>query len=245
MLKNIIKTHLFAALLMLMTAMAQANANTNIDVVYPANKISAEMRQKLFKQMAMFDLAPGDEALLRVFKKEAIVELWMKPKGKSKYIRFKNYPICKFSGELGPKLKQGDKQSPEGFYQVTTKDMNPNSRYYLSFDLGYPNQYDRYHGRTGDYLMIHGSCDSVGCYAMGNSQIEEIYYILLQAFANGQPAVNVHAFPFRLEADTLASYQDNRWYGFWQQLKAGYDRFNATQQDIDVEVIDGQYVIRQ
>lgn len=229
----------------LLSIVSVASANTGIDITPNASKISPEMRKKLFKQMAMFDLAPGDEVLLRLFKKEATLELWMRPKGKIRYTHFKNYPICKYSGGLGPKLKQGDKQSPEGFYQVTMEKMNPNSAFYLSFNLGYPNQYDQYHGRTGDYLMVHGSCVSVGCYAMGNTQIEEIYYILAQAFLNGQLVVDVHAFPFRMESATLATYKDNPWYGFWQQLKVGYDRFNTTQSNVDVEVVNGQYVIRQ
>lgn len=211
--------------------------------VNASNKIGDEVKDRLKQQLAIFNLALGDEVLLRLFKKEAVVELWMKPQGKTQYISFKNYPICKYSGGLGPKVKQGDKQAPEGFYQVTQNRMNPNSSFHLSFNLGYPNQFDQYHGRTGDYLMIHGSCVSTGCYAMGNTQIEELYYILSQAFAAGQQAVNVHAYPFKLETATLEQYKSNQWYDFWQQLKPGYDYFNKTKTDLKVEVVEGKYVI--
>ncbi len=208
-----------------------------------SEKIGAHVHDKLTRQLGIFGLQLGDEALIRVFKKEAILELWLKPNDSEKFVHFKNYPICKYSGNLGPKLMQGDEQSPEGFYRVTSEQMNPNSAFHLSFNLGYPNQYDQFHQRTGDYLMVHGSCVSTGCYAMGDTQIEEIYYLLSKSFAAGQTEVPVHAFPFRLEDEELALYESNPWYNFWVDLKQGYDRFNATKQNINVDVTDGRYIV--
>ncbi|MCF6245665.1 MAG: hypothetical protein L3J43_11605, partial [Sulfurovum sp.] len=93
------------------------------------------------KRLVKIGAKVGDKVFIRIFKKESLLEVWMKVK--DDYVLFKHYPICKYSGYLGPKLKQGDKQSPEGFYKVTRRLLNPNSKYHLAFNLGYPNKYDR------------------------------------------------------------------------------------------------------
>ena len=80
--------------------------------------------------------------------------------------RFATYPICLWSGRLGPKLREGDRQAPEGFYTVSAEQLNPNSRWHRSFSLGFPNAFDQAHGRTGSFIMVHGGCPSIGCYAM-------------------------------------------------------------------------------
>jgi murein L,D-transpeptidase YafK len=147
------------------------------------------------------DLAPlgarvGAPVFLRVFKEEAELELWIDtPDGMH---LFQTYPICRFSGQLGPKLREGDRQAPEGVYRVTKNSLNPNSSYHLSFNLGFPNAFDRAHGRTGSFLMIHGDCRSIGCYAMTDPGIEQIYVLVEAALRAGQPRVDVHAFPFRM-----------------------------------------------
>ena len=138
-------------------------------------------------------------------------------------------------------LKQGDRQSPEGFYFVTPASLNPNSSYHLSFNLGYPNAFDRAHGRTGDYLMVHGDCVSIGCYAMTDEGIEEIYTLLQAALGGGQPFVGVHAFPFEMSKDNLDKFKDNPNYEFWQNLKQGWDLFEHTARPPNVEVKDKRY----
>ena len=184
----------------------------------------------------------GAPAFIRIFKKEEVLEVWLQ-KDNGEYALFLDYPICIYSGELGPKTREGDKQSPEGFYTVGREALNPNSQYHLSFNLGYPNAYDRAHGYSGSMLMVHGKCVSIGCYAMGDRQIEEIYTLVGSALQRGQPFVRVHAFPFRMTDANLAAYSDHRWYDFWQMLKPGYDYFERYHQPPEIDVIGGQYAL--
>ena len=184
----------------------------------------------------------GAPTFIRIFKKEEKLEVWMQ-KDSGEYALFLDYPICIYSGELGPKTREGDKQSPEGFYAVGREAMNPNSNYHLSFNLGYPNAYDRAHGYTGSMLMVHGKCVSIGCYAMGDRQIEEIYTLVGAALQRGQPFVRVHAFPFRMTDANLAAYSEHRWYDFWRMLKPGYDYFERYHQPPEIDVIGGQYAL--
>ena len=186
---------------------------------------------------------PAAPILIRTYKKEAELEVWKKGKD-GRFVLLKSFPICRWSGQLGPKLRQGDRQAPEGFYAVTPKQMNPNSAYHLSFDLGFPNAYDRAHGATGAFLMVHGICSSAGCYAMTDQQIEEIYALAREAFAGGQSAFQVQAFPFRMTAQNLARHRLDRNIDFWRQLKEGSDRFEATGEEPAVGVAGGRYVFR-
>jgi murein L,D-transpeptidase YafK len=139
-------------------------------------------------------------------------------------------------------VKTGDLQSPEGFYSVTPGQMNPNSAYHLSFNLGYPNAFDRAHGRSGSFLMVHGACKSVGCYAMTDQQITEIYALANDAFSGGQAAFQVQAYPFRMTANNLARHRDSPHMAFWQNLKEGSDHFEVTNQPPQVAVCEKRYV---
>ncbi|UJF25336.1 murein L,D-transpeptidase [Suttonella sp. R2A3] len=185
----------------------------------------------------------GSPVFVRIFKEEALLEVWIKGEGE-RFELFQQYPICTFSGDLGPKKRQGDKQSPEGFYAFSSRHLNPNSQYHLSFNLNYPNAYDRAHGYTGDYLMVHGECVSVGCYAMGNRQIEEIYTLVSSALQHGQPFVRVHAFPFRLTQENLEKHRRHPASSFWQMLRPGYDIFERTHIPPEVDVVGKRYVVR-
>lgn len=195
----------------------------------------------LTERLKNYGLQSGDEVLIRIFKEEAMLEVWMKPKGKNEYIHFSNYPICNFSGNLGPKMYEGDLQSPEGFYRVDRRALNPNSRFYKSFNLGFPNAFDRSHRRTGSYLMVHGKCDSVGCYAMTDPQIEEIYGLVEMALKNGQPYVEVQAYPFKMEETRLSRERGSQHYSFWQNLQEGYQQFEANPQPLNYSVHNRQY----
>ena len=150
--------------------------------------------------MAEKGMSRSDPILVRAYKKESELEVWKRGQD-GKYAYLKTYPICRWSGQLGPKVKTGDRQAPEGFYTVTPGQMNPNSAYYLSFDTGYPNAYDRAHGRTGAHLMVHGTCSSAGCYAMTDQGIAELYAIAREAFAGGQSAFQIQAYPYRMTAE--------------------------------------------
>ena len=151
----------------------------------------------------------GAPVFLRIFKLESELELWMEKDGR--YQNFATYPICLWSGRLGPKLQEGDRQAPEGFYAVTKDELNPNSRWHRSFSLGFPNAFDRAQGRTGSFIMVHGGCQSVGCFAMTNNVVDEIWRLVTAALDKGQPAFNVQVFPFRMTETNLAARKGDQW----------------------------------
>ncbi len=179
---------------------------------------------------------------VRVFKQESELEVW-KQREDGRFYHFKTYPICNWSGDLGPKLVQGDKQAPEGFYRVNRYQMNPKSQFHLAFNLGYPNAYDRAHNRSGDFLMVHGKCKSAGCYAMTDALIEEIYALAREAFIGGQDAFEVHAYPFRMTEANMARHKTSPHYEFWRPLKEAYDTFEQTHMPPTVVVCGRQYVV--
>ncbi|TVR05879.1 MAG: hypothetical protein EA385_03095 [Salinarimonadaceae bacterium] len=185
-------------------------------------------------------MSPSDPILVRIFKKEAELEVWKKGRD-GRYAMLKTYPICRWSGQLGPKRREGDRQAPEGFYTVTPDLMNPNSAYYLSFNMGYPNQFDRQHGRTGSHLMVHGSCSSAGCYAMTDEAIAEVYAIAREAFAGGQRGFQVQAYPFRMTPENLAKVRYDENIAFWRNLKEGYDHFEIARTEPSYEVCGRRY----
>lgn len=211
--------------------------------VQAAQRVSTETRLRLQRDLPTLGLSVGNPVLIRTFKHESRLELWVKPDAKHEYVLFRTYPICYYSGGLGPKLRTGDKVTPEGFYAIRHSGLNPYSRFHLSMDIGFPNAYDRYHGRTGSLLMIHGACDAVGCFAMNNDQVEQIYYLVEQALANGAAEVPVHAFPFHLTKDKLAQYEKHLWYDFWTQLQVGYQLFNAKRLPLKIELDKGRYSV--
>ena len=179
--------------------------------------------------------------LVRLFKEEAELEIW-KQDDSGRLALLATYPICRWSGELGPKVKQGDRQAPEGFYTITPAQLNPNSHYYLSVDIGYPNAFDRAYGRTGSNLMIHGDCSSAGCYAMSDEQIGEIYALARESFFGGQRAFQVQAYPFRMTAVNMARHRNNPNMAFWKMLKQGNDHFEVMRLEPKVDVCDKRYV---
>lgn len=181
------------------------------------NRLSGEMKNN--------QVYVGDPVFIRIFKEENILELWMKPQNSYRYTLVKTYPICKWSGALGPKFKEGDHQAPEGFYATDLENLNPKSKYHLSFNIGFPNAYDRAHNRTGSFLMIHGDCVSEGCYAMTDSKIEEIYVLVERALRAGQTEVPIHVFPFRMETNRIMHEISSPHFDFWMNLKTGYDYF--------------------
>src|SRR5919112_3961087 len=168
--------------------------------------------------MSAKGLSQNDPILVRAYKKESEMEVWKRgPDGK--YAHLKTYPICRWSGQLGPKVREGDRQVPEGFYTITPGQMNPNSAYYLSFNVGYPNALDRAQGYTGGSIMVHGACSSAGCFSMTDAQIEEIYAIAREAFAGGQRAIQMQSYPFRMTPENLAKHRLDPNMAFWRQLK--------------------------
>lgn len=192
-------------------------------------------------RLVLLSAKVGDPVFIRIFKEESLLEVWIRSGAEYKHL--KDYYICAYSGYLGPKLEEGDRQSPEGFYKVKKHQLNPNSKYHLSFNLGFPNQYDREHNRTGSFLMVHGNCVSDGCYAMTDEKIEEIYTLVEGALQKAQKYVQVHAFPFRMTDENMALYGDSEWYEFWVNIKEGYDYFEAEHLPPHIEVESGLYTI--
>ncbi len=203
-----------------------------------ANAPIAPQTLALMEQIGTTKNAP---VLIRTYKKESELEIW-KMKADGRYALLKTYPMCRWSGQLGPKTHEGDRQVPEGFYSITPAQMNPNSAYYLSFNVGYPNAYDRALGRDGGSIMVHGICSSAGCFSMTDPQIGEIYALTREGFSGGQREIQMQSYPFRMTAENLAKYRLDQNIGFWKQLKEGSDNFEVTQQEVKVGVCDKHYV---
>lgn len=181
--------------------------------------------------------------LIRIFKQTKELELWRKNKN-NEYVLVKTYDICNFSGTLGPKIKQGDRQAPEGFYTIKPNYLNYASSQYLSFNTGYPNKFDKLHNRTGSYIMIHGGCSSSGCFAIEDAPAQELFTVVRDAFKAGQKEIQLHIYPFRLNYINLLSHNNDKNLDFWLQLKAGYDIFNKDKKDLSIDILNKKYVIQ-
>jgi murein L,D-transpeptidase YafK len=179
--------------------------------------------------------------LVRIFKEESELEVW-KQDDSGRFALFRSYPICRFSGELGPKIKTGDRQAPEGFYTITPGLMNPNSSQYLAINTGFPNAYDRANGRTGSFLMIHGGCSSAGCYAMTDEQMAEIYALAREAFFGGQASFQLQAYPFRMSPVNMARHSNSPHMAFWTMIKEGHDYFEVTHLQPRLGVCEKRYI---
>ena len=195
---------------------------------------------RLPARLAGAQVRSGAPVFIRIFKREFELELWMK--GGQEFRRLATYPVCMWSGDLGPKLKEGDGQAPEGVYTVDAAALNPNSKYYRAFNLGFPNALDRAQGRTGSLIMVHGNCVSIGCFAMTNAQIDEIWRLVTAALGGGQQRFQVQVFPFRPTEDNLAREAGSPNAAFWRTLKTGYDLFEATRVPPEVSFCAGNYV---
>ena len=191
-------------------------------------------------KLAVKDIA-GQQIFIRIFKEENQFELWSRENGGDKFKLFKVYDICTWSGSLGPKLKEGDGQSPEGFYTVGKSQLKPDSTYHRAFNIGFPNEFDKAHGRTGSFIMVHGNCVSIGCYAMTDPIIEEIYYLVESALNNGQKKFHVHIFPFRMTDENMYKHKSNKWFSFWRDLKVVHDLFENSQVPPTVSVKNKRY----
>lgn len=203
-------------------------------------RVISYIEPSLVRDLERKGFAYGSPLFIRVFKEERELELWLKRDGRFRL--FRTYPVAAVSGWLGPKRWEGDLQAPEGFYSVAPSQMNPNSLFHLSFDIGYPNEYDRSQDRTGSALMIHGSNTSLGCFAMTDEFMEEIYALADAALRNGQGSFHVHSFPFRMTDENMERHRNSRWYYFWTNLQIGYNLFEKTGLPPSVSVASGEYV---
>jgi murein L,D-transpeptidase YafK len=221
-------------------AFALAGCNTDDTYQIPSRAMK-ELSPEILTQLDQKNMPKESPILIRLFKEESELEVWKQNTG-GRYDLLKVYPICRWSGELGPKVREGDRQAPEGFYAITPGLMNPNSNYYLAINIGFPNAFDRANGRTGAFLMIHGDCSSRGCYAMTDEQIGEIYSLARESFLGGQKSFQIQAYPFRMTAANLARHRTNPNMPFWNNLKEGNDHFLVSHLEPKVDVCDRHYV---
>lgn len=196
---------------------------------------------RLVATMNAKSMSPAAPILVRVFKQESELEIWKRDRT-GRFALLKTYPMCRWSGQLGPKKENGDRQAPEGFYHISARMLNPRSGYYLAFNLGYPNKLESALGYTGDALMIHGACSSSGCYAMTDDGVGEIYAVGREALRGGQTTFQVQAFPFRMTPANMAQHRNDPNYAFWTNLKQGYDAFEVTRRQPKVSYCGGKYV---
>ncbi|WP_367717423.1 L,D-transpeptidase family protein [Nitratireductor sp. GISD-1A_MAKvit] len=232
-------TRLIKFAFLLSTAFALAACNETLEDIAP--KAERQLPARIVQTMKAKGMSKTSPVMMRIFKEEGKLEVW-KAKTNGRYDIIASYDICKWSGQLGPKFTEGDRQAPEGFYTVRPGQMNPKSSYYLAFNIGFPNAYDRANGRTGKHLMVHGACSSAGCYSMTDEQIAEIYAFARDSFKGGQREFQVQAFPFRMTAENMARYRNDPNFEFWKMLKVGYDHFELTKIPPKVDVCDRRYV---
>jgi len=185
----------------------------------------------------------GDPVFLRAVKEDSILELWVKPAKEKRYVLAKRYPIAAWSGKLGPKEKEGDGQTPEGFYEVLPSGLNPRSNYHLSFNIGYPNAYDRSLNRTGSFIMVHGRDVSIGCLAMTDPGIEEIYTMVEQALVHGQKSIPVQIYPFVPTPARLWKEKNSPYIPFWEDLAHAWDWTERTHTPARMKTVDGRLVV--
>ena len=204
------------------------------------NRHMQPLSEQMLAELAAKQMKKEAPILVRIFKEESELEIWKKD-ASGRFALLRTYPICRWSGELGPKIKTGDRQAPEGFYTISPGQMNPNSSQYLAINTGFPNAYDRTNGRTGSFLMIHGGCSSAGCYAMTDEQIVEIYALAREAFFGGQKLLQLQAYPFRMTPLNMARHRNSPHMPFWRMIKQGYDHFDVTRLEPKVDVCDKRY----
>jgi murein L,D-transpeptidase YafK len=205
------------------------------------NRHNQPLHDSVVSGLRAMGSSPGEAMVIRIFKEEKTLEVW-KRTSSGQFKMFKTYEICAFSGVLGPKIKEGDRQSPEGFYTITPGLMNPRSNYYLAFNTGFPNKFDRAWGRTGSDLMVHGDCSSRGCYAMTDDGIAEIYALARETFKGGNQSFQLQIFPFKMTGANLARQATNEHLPFWKDIKEGYDLFELNKAPPTWDVCERQYV---
>lgn len=233
-----------ARLLQVVTAMIVAVVLAGCSQFVGDNRHNVPLPKTLVDRMAAIGSSPAEPMMIRVFKESSELEVWKRTNG-GQYALLKTYAICKWSGALGPKIQEGDYQSPEGFYDVTPALMNPKSNYFLSFNVGFPNKFDRAWGRTGSNLMVHGDCKSVGCFAMTDEGVKELYALVRESFRGGNRSVQMQILPFRMNDANLEANAASPHLAFWRNLKEGTDIFDATKLPPTVDVCEKRYVFNQ
>jgi murein L,D-transpeptidase YafK len=242
-LTHLVATAAIAALLAGCTA-NEALDTVDVDLKKVSSKVNYQLSGKIVQKMQAMSMAKESPIMLRIFKEEGVLEVW-KANASNRFEMLRQYKICAWSGKLGPKVKEGDRQAPEGFYPIAPGQMNPHSSYYLAINTGYPNRFDQANGRHGSNLMIHGACSSSGCYSMTDEQMQEIFALARDAYKGGQQAVQLQALPFRMTAENMARHRNSPNIDFWNMLKPGYDQFEITKRPPEINICEKKYVFNQ
>lgn len=241
-------THILAAavmgLLLAGCTTEEVVDSVDVDLKKVSSKVNYELSGKIVQKMQAMSMAKTSPIMLRIFKEEGALEVW-KANTANRFEKLREYKICAWSGKLGPKVKEGDRQAPEGYYPLAPGQLNPNSSYYLAINTGFPNQFDRANGRFGTNLMIHGACSSSGCYSMTDEQMQEIFALARDAFKGGQSTIQLQALPFRMTAENMARHRNSPHYDFWKNLKEGYDQFEITKRPPEFAICDRKYVFNK
>ncbi|XUY29230.1 L,D-transpeptidase family protein [Agrobacterium sp. rho-8.1] len=235
---------LLACTALMLTGCNETLETVERDVSHVKNKVDYPLSPSILAEIDKKNMDRNAPIMMRIFKEEGKLEIW-KARRDNRFEVIASYDICAWSGKLGPKVKEGDRQAPEGFYNLTPAHLNPNSNYYLAINTGFPNRYDQANGRNGTNLMIHGACSSSGCYSMTDAQVLEIYGFARDAFKGGQKTVQLQALPFRMTAENMARHRNSEHYEFWKMLKVGYDNFEVTKRPPEVNVCEKKYVFNQ
>ncbi|MGL4489656.1 MAG: L,D-transpeptidase family protein [Rhizobiaceae bacterium] len=236
-------SHFFSRLLLLIGLLTLASCQgSSIDDLTP--KAERELPAKMLTKIKAKGMSKNSAIMLRLFKDEHVVEVW-KQKTNGRFDMIANYNICAWSGTLGPKFKEGDRQAPEGYYPIKPAQLNPSSKFHLALNTGYPNKFDQAHGRTGSHLMIHGACSSSGCYSITDDNVQEIFAFARDAFEGGQTEIMLEALPFRMTPEKMALYAKHKDHAFWQMLKEGYDYFELTKTPPKVDFCEKKYVFNR
>jgi murein L,D-transpeptidase YafK len=233
---------MFKKLSILLIAVALAGCGVVTNSVDPLRGL-APQSVALVDKSAQAGASSNSPVLIRIFKATKELELWRLNKN-GRYALVHTYEICAFSGDVGPKIKQGDYQAPEGFYTIVPRQMNYNSIRYLAADTGYPNQFDRDNKRTGSAVMIHGGCDSAGCFAIKDAPMQDLFAAMRDAFKGGQKSIQVHIYPFRMTAINMLFNSKNKNIDFWRQLETGYDIFESAHKELNIAVVNQRYVVK-
>ncbi|KQV35249.1 MULTISPECIES: L,D-transpeptidase family protein [unclassified Rhizobium] len=244
-LRNLVITAAVAALLAGCTnETLDSFDKAEVDIKSVKNKTTYELSGRIVANMQAANMPKTSPIMIRIFKEEGALEIW-KADATNRFAKLREYKICAWSGKLGPKVKEGDRQAPEGFYPISPGQMNPNSSYYLAINTGFPNRYDAANGRHGTNLMIHGACSSSGCYSMTDEQMQEIFALARDAYKGGQQTIQLQALPFRMTAENMARHKNSPNIDFWNMLKVGYDQFEITKRPPEVNICEKKYVFNQ
>ncbi len=244
-LTHLVATAAFAALLAGCTnETLDTFDKAEVDIRSVKNKTTYELSGRIVSNMQAANMPKSSPIMIRIFKEEGALEIW-KADATNRFAKLREYKICAWSGKLGPKVKEGDRQAPEGFYPISPGQMNPNSSYYLAINTGFPNRYDQANGRRGTNLMIHGACSSSGCYSMTDEQMQEIFALARDAYKGGQQSIQLQALPFRMTAENMARHKNSPNIEFWKMLKTGYDQFEITKRPPEVNICEKKYVFNQ